>query len=460
MLKGIPLGHRVPDGRANSSATANAAANATANATGQVAGQVTDKAAGDRPLAQSSGAKPRSAREPSAALANLPDKSNGSPGPLKVRASKNVASTPKPGPRIEPDDNAQLLHEQITGAVRSGGLRAWSLQTQGGAPKVAPEDVAEQWKYSRNDSDSQRTSTRLAGFILDGNPKLHGTELQAVASRASNRIVMSMNNGEANEKLQKRYGDAARLKDHLGEFIAEKLRTAPQSGASPLLNTDDKLRRAQKLFNWLGENPDVVLTVTDNPSRHHAEISVRLTIEENYPEMLKEGRAAGSKPPCLGCVLWFNDRDELTEYQDEEHKVPAGPLFLTPDSGLRTQFATHGVEPMGAVTPTVIGEVADTVKRQVSGLKLDIRPVTSGRTDNIPRSPTDDEPDTADYTKAFEFGKPLFEQKLAAKQKVHAKQKRVLKQKTDTKQIDTKQKTEAKQQSDAPQGSGSPQSSR
>ncbi|MDR7009563.1 hypothetical protein [Paraburkholderia strydomiana] len=451
MLKGIPLDHRVPDGRANSSETTNAIANAT--------GEVTDKAAGDRPLAQSSGAKPRSAREPSAALANLPDKSNGSPGPLKVRASKS-------GPRIEPDDNAQLLHEQITGAVKSGGLRAWSLQTQGGAPKVAPEDVAEQWKYSRNDSDSQRTSTRLAGFILDGNPKLHGTELQAVASRASNRIVMSMNNGEANEKLQKRYGDAARLRDHLGEFIAEKLRTAPQSGASLLLNTDDKLRRAQKLFNWLGENPDVVLTVTDNPSRHHAEISVRLTIEKNYPEMLKEGRAAGSKPPCLGCVLWFNERDELTEYQDEEQKVPAGPLFLTPDSGLRTQFATHGVEPMGAVTPAVIGEVADTVKRQVSGLKLDIRPVTSGRTDNIPRSPTDDEPDTADYTKAFEFGKPLFEQKLAAKQKVHAKQKlhakqkRVMKQKTDTKQIDTKQKTEAKQQSDAPQGSQSSQSSR
>ncbi|WP_143266462.1 hypothetical protein [Paraburkholderia caledonica] len=444
MLKGIPLDHRVPDGRANSSETTNANANAT--------GEVTDKAAGDRPLAQSSGAKPRSAREPSAALANLPDKSNGPPGPLKVRASKS-------GPRIEPDDNAQLLHEQITGAVKSGGLRAWSLQTQGGAPKVAPEDVAEQWKYSRNDSDSQRTSTRLAGFILDGNPKLHGTELQAVASRASNRIVMSMNNGEANEKLQRRYGDAARLKDHLGEFIAEKLRTAPQSGASPLLNTDDKLRRAQKLFNWLGENPDVVLTVTDNPSRHHAEISVRLTIEKNYPEMLKEGRAAGSKPPCLGCVLWFNDRDELTEYQDEEQKVPAGPLFLTPDSGLRTQFAAHGVEPMGAVTPAVIGEVADTVKRQVSGLKLDIRPVTSGRTDNIPRSPTDDEPDTADYTKAFEFGKPLFEQKLAAKQKLHAKQKRVLKQKTDAKQIDTKQKTEAKQQSDAPQGSGSSQSS-
>ncbi|MFM0193524.1 hypothetical protein PQQ65_10575 [Paraburkholderia strydomiana] len=445
MLKGIPLDHRVPDGRANSSETTNAIANAT--------GEVTDKAAGDRPLAQSSGAKPRSAREPSAALANLPDKSNGSPGPLKVRTSKS-------GPRIEPDDNAQLLHEQITGAVKSGGLRAWSLQTQGGAPKVAPEDVAEQWKYSRNDSDSQRTSTRLAGFILDGNPKLHGTELQAVASRASNRIVMSMNNGEANEKLQKRYGDAARLRDHLGEFIAEKLRTAPQSGASLLLNTDDKLRRAQKLFNWLGENPDVVLTVTDNPSRHHAEISVRLTIEKNYPEMLKEGRAAGSKPPCLGCVLWFNDRDELTEYQDEEQKVPAGPLFLTPDSGLRTQFATHGVEPMGAVTPTVIGKVADTVKRQVAGLKLDIRPVTSGRTDNIPRSPTDDEPDTADYTKAFEFGKPLFEQKLAAKQKLHAKQKRVMKQKTDTKQIDTKQQTKAKQQSDAPQGSGSSQSSR
>jgi|GEM_PF-1567746 len=455
MLKGIPLDHRVPDGRANSSAATSATANANANATGEV----TDKAAGDRPLAQSSGTKPRSAREPSAALANLPDKSNGSPGPLKVRASKS-------GPRIEPDDNAQLLHEQITGAVKSGGLRAWSLQTQGGAPKVAPEDVAEQWKYSRNDSDSQRTSTRLAGFILDGNPKLHGTELQAVASRASNRIVMSMNNGEANEKLQRRYGDAARLRDHLGEFIAEKLRTAPQSGASPSLNTDDKLRRAQKLFNWLGENPDVVLTVTDNPSRHHAEISVRLTIEKDYPEMLKEGRAAGSKPPCLGCVLWFNDRDELTEYQDEEQKVPAGPLFLTPDSGLRTQFAAHGVEPMGAVTPAVIGEVADTVKRQVSGLKLDIRPVTSGRTDNIPRSPTDDEPDTADYTKAFEFGKPLFEQKLAAKQKVHAKQKRVMKQKTDTKEIDTKQqteakqKTQAKQQSDAPQGSGSSQSSR
>jgi len=448
MLKGIPLDHRVPDGRANSSAATSATANANANATGEV----TDKAAGDRPLAQSSGTKPRSAREPSAALANLPDKSNGSPGPLKVRASKS-------GSRIEPDDNAQLLHEQITGAVKSGGLRAWSLQTQGGAPKVAPEDVAEQWKYSRNDSDSQRTSTRLAGFILDGNPKLHGTELQAVASRASNRIVMSMNNGEANEKLQRRYGDAARLRDHLGEFIAEKLRTAPQSGASPSLNTDDKLRRAQKLFNWLGENPDVVLTVTDNPSRHHAEISVRLTIEKDYPEMLKEGRAAGSKPPCLGCVLWFNDRDELTEYQDEEQKVPAGPLFLTPDSGLRTQFAAHGVEPMGAVTPAVIGEVADTVKRQVSGLKLDIRPVTSGRTDNIPRSPTDDEPDTADYTKAFEFGKPLFEQKLAAKQKLHAKQKRVLKQKTDAKQIDTKQKTEAKQQSDAPQGSGSSQSS-
>jgi hypothetical protein len=456
MLKGIPLDHRVPDGRANSSAATSATANANANATGEV----TDKAAGDRPLAQSSGAKPRSAREPSAALANLPDKSNGLPGPLKVRASKS-------GPRIEPDDNAQLLHEQITGAVKSGGLRAWSLQTQGGAPKVAPEDVAEQWKYSRNDSDSQRTSTRLAGFILDGNPKLHGTELQAVASRASNRIVMSMNNGEANEKLQKRYGDAARLKDHLGEFIAEKLRTAPQSGASPSLNTDDKLRRAQKLFNWLGENPDVVLTVTDNPSRHHAEISVRLTIEKNYPEMLKEGRAAGSKPPCLGCVLWFNDRGELTEYQDEEQKVPAGPLFLTPDSGLRTQFATHGVEPMGAVTPAVIGEVADTVKRQVSGLKLDIRPVTSGRTDNIPRSPTDDEPDTADYTKAFEFGKPLFEQKLAVKQKVHAKQKRVLNQQNDAKQKieakqqnEAKQKTEAKQQSDAPQGSGSSQSSR
>lgn len=164
------------------------------------------------------------------------------------------------------------------------------------------------------------------------------------------------------------------------------------------------------------------------------------------PGVLKDARTP-SHP-------WFNDRDELTEYQDEEQKVPAGPLFLPPDSGLRTQFATHGVEPMGAVTPAVIGEVAETVKRQVSGLKLDIRPVTSGKTDNIPRSPTDDEPDTADYTKAFEFGKPLFEQKLAAKQKVHAKQKRVLKQ-----QNEAKQKTEAKQQSDAPQDSGSSQSS-
>ncbi|KWO80869.1 hypothetical protein WM31_27890 [Burkholderia ubonensis] len=309
----------------------------------------------------------------------------------------------------------ERFRESIVGAVQKGGFHDWKAGEGPTSNRVAPDDVAP-WEHSTNDGESQRTSTRLADFVLrqDSSLRQKGTELQAIASSKHNRIVASMNNEQANLRLAQRYPNATALKNDLGKYIATELKTSPVEGSSMQNNANTPLRRAQELYNWLDKNPNAEFTVTTNTGGRHAEISVRQTIEEQHPELEKEGRAAGSKPPCTGCMLWFNERGELSEYQDELGRVPTGPLFMTPGSGMRTQFEASGVKPNKPenLSASDVEKVAHTVLRQVSNVKLPIHPVTSGDVDNIPRSPTFDDPTTPDYERAFDYGSKLLDQEL------------------------------------------------
>ncbi|WP_144150114.1 hypothetical protein [Paraburkholderia sp. BCC1885] len=302
------------------------------------------------------------------------------------------------------------FRNSVVDAVQQGGLSDWKAGEGAASIRVEPDNVPA-WEHSKLDGESQRTSTRLASFVLGTNPELHkkGTELQAVASSQHGRIVASMNNQAANAKLATRYPDTTALKNDLGKYIATQLKTPPAQGSSAQHNENDQLRRAQELYSWLDKNPGAKFTVTENEEARHAEVSVRLTIDAQYPDMRSEGRAAGSKPPCTGCVLWFNERGELSEYRDDQGRVPAGPLFMTPKSGMRTQFEAAKVKPDKAnrLSNQDIDKVARTVQTQVSKVATQIHPVSSGNIHNIPRSPTDDDPTTPDYERAFEFGNKL-----------------------------------------------------
>lgn len=120
----------------------------------------------------------------------------------------------------------------VVGAVQEGGFNDWKAGDGASSIRVGHDQVST-WQHSRADSDSQRTSTRLADFVLSKNPDLkqEGTELQAVASGQHGRIVASMNNPEANAKLAQRYPDATALKDDLGKYIATELKTPPAPAA-------------------------------------------------------------------------------------------------------------------------------------------------------------------------------------------------------------------------------------
>jgi hypothetical protein len=224
------------------------------------------------------------------------------------------------------------------------------------------------WQDASNSTFEMHHGRRIAQFMLDRpgenvptwwGPSL--VEVQVLLAPNEGILFVSSNSKRGNEALGKTFPDVDRFGVHVRNALMRRVDAKFDGGVVPkgrssAINNDPIARRAVKVLKMLSEQAWTLLIVP-NPDDRHAEQAIEQYQKAHYPDMERTGPASGTRPPCLGCVIYMSrpEVDALKYYLMVERPIQTGDFYTKATSGARSQYVSHRVP---TVPPDQLSEEA------------------------------------------------------------------------------------------------------
>jgi hypothetical protein len=223
------------------------------------------------------------------------------------------------------------------------------------AGRVGPAGNRLPWRNPAQATDEIFHGRRIAEFMLqspgEDDPGWGSSlvEVQALVAPDEGIILVSANSQSANKALQKMFPTVDHFGDRIWNTLVRHVKAPfPElvvpAGESWRINKDTIARRTVKLLKLLSEKSWKLLVVP-NPKSVHAEVAIEDYQQAQYPNMKRTGPASGTRPPCLGCLIYMNrpEVDALKYYLMVESPIQAGDYFLKATSGARALHLWHRI---------------------------------------------------------------------------------------------------------------------
>jgi hypothetical protein len=223
------------------------------------------------------------------------------------------------------------------------------------AGRVGPAGDRSPWENPAHATDEVFHGRRIAQFMIESpgedDPGWGSSlvEVQALVAPDEGIIFVSANSKRANKALQKAFPTVDELRDRIWNTLVRHIEAPfPElvvpAGQSWRINEDTIARRTVKLLKLLSEKRWQLLVVP-NPKNVHAEVAIEDYQKARYPTMKRTGPATGTRPPCLGCLIYMSrpEVDALKYYLMVESPIQAGEYFLKATSGARALHLWHRI---------------------------------------------------------------------------------------------------------------------